>query len=229
MKAKSIISSLILIIFAILGGGSVKTIETMFWVMVIGPIALILAMLIWGQIQKVGEKEKQEKERLKKEAKIAEYKAQKEQFIATNGTPDKSIIIVDLDLNCEIHVYENSKKVFIMGKEYSFKDIMSCSISSRERIVRGNVTVNTESNNGSVIGRAIVGDIIAGPAGAIIGGTTAKKQTEIRHEDDKVVRNYTVNITINSISDPIISIHTGENVKLTNEIVALMNVIILNK
>ena len=44
-----------------------------------------------------------------------------------------------------------------------------------------------------------------------------------------MVRDYTVNITMNSITDPIINIHTGEDVKLTNEVVSLMNVIIANK
>ena len=115
------------------------------------------------------------------------------------------------------------------GKEYSFKDVMSCSVSSRDRIERGNVTAITESNNGSVIGRAIVGDIVAGPAGAIIGGSTAKQKTEYIQGDDRVVHDYTVNITMNSISEPNIRINTGERPKLTNEIVSLMNVIIARK
>lgn len=229
MKAKSILSSVILIVFAILGGGSVKTIETMFWVMVIGPIVLISAILIWGQIQKEKKKEKQEKERLERESKQAEYIAQKKQFLAENGTPDKTIVVRELDLNSEIHVYEHSKKVFIMGKEYTFKDVLACSVSSQERIEKGNIISVTGSDNGSVAGRAIVGGIIAGPAGAIIGGSTADKRTEISQDDDKVVRDYTVNITMNSITDPIINIHTGEDVKLTNEVVSLMNVIIANK
>ena len=116
-----------------------------------------------------------------------------------------------------------------MGKEYSCKDVLACSVSNQERIVKGNIISVTESNNGSVAGRAIIGGIIAGPAGAIIGGSTADKRTEISQDDDKVVRDYTVNITMNSIYDPIINIHTGENVKLTNEVVCLMNVIISNK
>ena len=116
-----------------------------------------------------------------------------------------------------------------MGKEYTFKDVLACSVSSQERIEKGNIISVTGSDNGSVAGRAIVGGIIAGPAGAIIGGSTADKRTEISQDDDKVVRDYTVNITMNSITDPIINIHTGEDVKLTNEVVSLMNVIIANK
>ena len=49
-----------------------------------------------------------------------------------------------------------------MGKEYSFHNVLSCTSSIRQKIVRGNVTAVTESNNGSVIGRSVVGGIIAG-------------------------------------------------------------------
>ena len=229
MKAKTIISSLILIFFAILGGGSVETVNYV----LIGFLVFIGIMILFGIFGGIYDfktnKAKKEKERLEREAKQAEYIAQKKQFLAANGTPDKTIVVRELDLNSEIHVYENSKKVFIMGKEYSFKDVLACSVSNQERIVKGNIISVTESNNGSVAGRAIIGGIIAGPAGAIIGGSTADKRTEISQDDDKVVRDYTVNITMNSIYDPIINIHTGENVKLTNEVVSLMNVIIANK
>ena len=229
MKAKTIISSLILIFFAILGGGSVDTVNYF----MIGFLVIVGAMIIIGipmEIDAFRKKKKQkERESLKREARQAEYIAQKKQFLAANGTPDKTIVVRELDLNSEIHVYENSKKVFIMGKEYTFKDVLACSVSSQERIEKGNIISVTGSDNGSVAGRAIVGGIIAGPAGAIIGGSTADKRTEISQDDDKVVRDYTVNITMNSISDPIINIHTGEDVKLTNEVVSLMNVIIANK
>ena len=229
MKAKSILSSLILIVFAILGGGSVDSVNYVLIgiLVIIGGIILIgVPLEFYGVKQK---KKKEEEKRMEREAKQAEYIAQKKHFFAANGTPDKTIVVRELDLNSEIHVYEHSKKVFIMGKEYTFKDVLACSVSSQERIEKGNVTAVTESNNGSVIGRAIVGDIIAGPAGAIIGGTTAEKRTIISQDDDKVVRDYTVNITMNSITDPIINIHTGEDVKLTNEVISLMNVIISNK
>ena len=80
-----------------------------------------------------------------------------------------------------------------------------------------------------MIGRSIIGDVMAGPAGAVIGGTTGKKQTEFTQGNDYTVHDYTVIININSISDPIIRIHTGKDGTLTNEIVGLMNVILSRK
>lgn len=236
MKTKSILSSLILLVFVILGGGSFdENGHLSVWVWVVGIIFVVIFIIaaISGSQEEAKKKAREEQLRLEREEKLKiqteEYNALKQQFLATNGVPDKSLVISDLDLNSEIHVYESSKKVFILGKEYSFKDVISCTFSDNPRIVKGKITAVTKSKNGNVIGRAIVGDVVAGPAGAIIGGTTAKKNTEYIQEDDKTIHDYTVIINMNSIAEPIIRIHTGEDGKLTNEIVGLMRVIISRK
>ena len=236
MKTKSILSSLILLGFVILGGGSFdENGQLSGWVWVVGIIFVVVFIIvaISGSQEEARKKARKEQRRLEREKKLKiqteEYNALKQQFLATNGTPDKSLVISNLDLNSEIHVYESSKKVFILGKEYSFKDVISCTFSDNPRIVKGKITAVTKSKNGSAIGRAIVGDVVAGPAGAIIGGTTAKKNTEYIQEDDKTIHDYTVIINVNSIVEPIIRIHTKEDGKLTNEIVGLMSVIISRK
>ena len=236
MKTKSFFSLLLLLVFAILGAGSVDdngNIEE--WVLLLF-LAIIIFSIIVGIISNEQEEERKkrhlkfaEEKKRELEAKTEEYNELKQHFLTTNGTPDKSIIIKKLDINSEIHVWEMSKKVFIMGKEFEFKDVMSCTFSDNPRVIKGKVTAVTKSKNGSVIGRSIVGDLVAGPAGAIIGGTTAKKHTEFHQENDRTIHDYTVIININSISEPIIRIHTDNDGKLTNEIVGLMNVIIARK
>lgn len=236
MKTKSTLSLLILLVFAVLGGGSFEKDGSLSgWVYIV--LAILLAIVIYGAIwdnknkkeMEIKRKESQRKkeEELKEKKRI--YEEQKQTFISTNGTPDKSIIIKDFDLNSEIHAYEKSQKIFIMGKEYSFNDIISCTLSDNSRIVKGKMTAVTKSKTGDVLGRSIVGDVFAGPAGAIIGGSTADKHTEYIQEDDKTIHDYSVIININSISDPIVRINTGWRGKLANEIVGLMNVIISRK
>jgi len=236
MKTKSVLSLLILLAFCVLGSGSFDEngkLAGWVWVVIIIFVFVFILSLVMSIQEDAKKKERAEQARLKREerlkAQTEEYNALKQQFVETNGIPDKSLSISDLDFNSEIHVYEKNKKVFIMGKDYSFRDIISCTFSDNPRIVKGKVTAITKSKNGNVIGRSIVGDVVAGPAGAIIGGTTAKKHTEYIQEDDKTVHDYTVIININSISEPIIRIHTGRDGKLTNEIVGLMNVIISRK
>lgn len=175
----------------------------------------------------------QEQNRLKREEekqiKVDNYNALKCRFFCLNGTPDKTIIINELDINSEIHVYEEREKVFILGKEYSFSDILSCELNDDSRVIQGKVATETKSNNKNVIGRALVGAVVAGPAGAIIGGATAKKHTEHIQGKSFTFHDYSVLINVNSISEPIIRINTGRRKELANEIVGLMNVIISRK
>lgn len=236
MRTKSFLSLLVLSAFAILGGGSYDSNGNLEpWVYVVLVVFGIIAGLAFISSEEQENKRKQQAEKARKEReeklriKTEEYNTQKQQFIAENGTPDKSIVIEQLDLNAEIHVYETSKQIFIQGKKYAFKDIMSCTFSDSPRVIKGKVTAVTKSKNGDVIGRAIVGDLVAGSAGAVIGGTTANKHTEFTQGEDRTVHDYTVIITVNSISNPVLRIHTGERGKLTNEIVGLMNVIIARK
>ena len=235
-KIKSVLSLLFLFAFAIIGGGSIEddgSISSWVWI-----VAVILAVFVVvvgiSANQKENEKKEKEKERQKKreaalKAKSEEYEIQKQSFLTENGVPDKSIIIKENEIDSEIHVYESKKTVFIMGKPYGFNDIMSCTISDNPKTIKGKISAVTKSDNGNVIGRSIVGGVVGGSAGAVIGGATAKKNTEYIQEDDKVVHDYTVIINMNSISNPIIRINTGEDGRLTNEIVGLLNVIISRK
>lgn len=234
MNSKIILSSLLLLAFAILGGGSLGKYENVIgWICFIVFVVLFIIRVIISIQDEEKRKKNKEQDRLEREEKLKaqteEYETLKQQFLTTNGTPDKSIVIDKLDINSEIHVYESSKRVFIHGKEYAFKDVISCTFSDNPRVIKGKITAVTKSKNSSVIGRAIVGDVVAGPAGAVIGGTTAKKNTEFIQENDKTVHDYTVIINMNSIVEPIIRIHTGKDGKLTNEIVGLMKVIISRK
>lgn len=233
MKTKSILSLLILLVFAVLGGGSFDSdgsISAWVWIAVVVFAIIIIVSAINQSEKDEKRKKEQEEARLKREQELEEkrrqYEVQKQRFFEENGTPDKTIVIDYLDINAEIHAYESSKKVFISGKWYSFNDIISCTFSDNPRIAKGKVTAITKSKTGDVIGRSIVGDVIGGSAGAIIGGATASKHTEYIQGDDRTIHDYTVIINMNSISEPVIRIHTGERGKLTNEIVGLMNVII---
>jgi len=236
MKTKNILSLLIVFVFAILGAGSFDkngNLEGWVWCVILIVAIFIFFAIISGWIHADEVEKKKEQARIQREekqkAQTEEYNALKQQFLTTNGMPDKSLVISQLDINSEIHVYETAKKIFIMGKEYAFKDIISCTFSDSPRVIKGRITAVTKSNNSSVIGRSIVGDVVAGPAGAIIGGTTAKKNTEYVQDDDRTIHDYTVIINMDSITEPIIRIHTGEDGELTNEIVGLMNVIIKRK
>lgn len=224
MKTKTYLSFIILLVFALLGGGSLDSGEIVFFVVIV--FIAIVAAIIDNNKKVAKEEEKRIKEETELKLRIEEYQVQKNSFINQKGEPDKTIIIKEYDINSEINVYEKDMVIYMLGKKYSFKEIMSCQLSDNSRVVKGNITAITESKTGSMIGRAVVGDLVAGPAGAIIGGTTGKKQTEIKQEDDVTVHDYTVYVNVDSISNPVETINVGNNANLANEILGLFNIII---
>ena len=242
MRIKFLLSVIVLMAFAIIGGGSVDGDGITIFFIICGVIGLIGVIAAVSQSNKAEEEEqlKKQKQEERRQAELQEkerlchiYETQKNEFMDKHGVPDTTIFWKDYDINSEINVYENQKKVFIMGKEYSFSDILSCTFTDNPTTIKGKMTAisNSKGDNGNTIGRAIVGGAIAGPAGAIIGGTTAKRQTqtEYKQDNDVTYHDYTVIINVNSITNPIIRIHTADDGKLTNDIVGLMNVIITRK
>lgn len=129
-------------------------------------------------------------------------------------------------VNSAIIVFEPRSRVLIMGRMYDFKDIIGVSLSDDQRIVHGQTFSSTKTSTGSMIGRAVVGDLVAGPVGSIIGGSTASKNTTVTQGDDSVAHDYTILINVNSISNPVIRINTWNDDELTNRILGLFNVIV---
>lgn len=125
-----------------------------------------------------------------------------------------------------IIVFEHRSLVRVMGRMYDFKDIIGVSLSDDQRIVHGQTVSSTKTSTGSMIGRAVVGDLVAGPVGSIIGGSTASKNTTVTRGDDSVAHDYTILINVNSISNPVIRINTWNDDELTNRILGLFNVIV---
>ena len=112
----------------------------------------------------------------------------------------------------------------------SFCSILGCTFSDNPQVKKGEVKYSstTKTNNANMIGRAVVGGVLAGGAGAVIGGTTAAKDTVTvaTHANDTVIHDYTVVINVNSFSNPVVRIPLGKDGAKVNEIVGLMNVII---
>ena len=187
------------------------------------------------------EKEQREKEASEKRKKELEEKREEKKKIYENkkseqtsrlGEADKVIELEEYDIDKEIAIFGKSKTIVLLGNEFSFSDIIDCTTDDDYKVIKGETeyTSQTKSNNGSTVGRAIVGGVLAGGAGAIIGGTTAKKETKtIAHQkDDIIIHNYMVVVNVNSLSSPIITISLGGDKAKLNEIVGVLNVIINN-
>ena len=198
-------------------------------------------VMLWDAARAKREREKiaakkklEEKRRLELEEKEHKYNIAKNELFARNGEPCKTIVISEsrfdlFNINNELIVFDKAKKLWLCGHEVSIDDINSFVIDDESTIQKGQITAVTSTDTGSMAGRSIAGALIGGEAGAIIGGATAKKQTVLKQENDKIIHDYALVVNIRDINNPMLLIKIGRNKNKAMEINALMQVIMTMK
>lgn len=203
----------------------IKTI--IFYTVVIGIPVILFFWYLYKEDQKANKFKQallnqQEMQKKKEE----DYNNQRNSFVRLNGLPDKTYSLEPFNINADIDVYDKDNRLFIFGKEYDFTSILDSYITDSAQTIKGSIKAVTTSNNADVLGRSVVGGLIGGSAGAIIGGTTGSKTTHYIRGNDKIQHDYTIVVCMDSITSPVVEIHTGKDSTLTNELMGLFNVII---
>lgn len=181
--------------------------------------------------EKLSNERMAEKERLRQEAKDKLFA-----YIRANyGEPDKIIHTIEYysipKWDKAVYVMIASKVLYYDEKTIHFDDILYCTLVDNGHVetkLTGITTSTTSSDNGSVVGRAVVGGLIAGGAGAIIGGATASSKTTSNTKSNsvsKTVHDYKIVINVKDIVNPIIEIPFGSYEQAARELLATINAI----
>lgn len=97
--------------------------------------------------------------------------------------------------SCAGVVFSKDKdKMWICELEYLPQEILSVEIDDISTTTQMSQEIKTKTSTGSMIGRGLVGGVLLGPAGAIIGGTTAKKNSII--SEGEIITNYRYKLRI---------------------------------
>ena len=93
---------------------------------------------------------------------------------------------------------------------------------------KGKVITKTEvkPKTSSVVGRAVVGQVVAGPVGAVIGGLTAKKKVENKEIEE---HDFNIYVTTANIDKPLLKLEFGENVDNAREVYSMFILTINSK
>lgn len=149
-----------------------------------------------------------------------EKKKEKEYYAKQKyGTSYKEIS----SLGDKIILSEEKSIIVIANIEYKFQDIIEAAIYDNSTMIQS-ITVSTDIKN--MIGRAVIGGVLAGGVGAIIGGNSAKKSLTTNQEASGIKHDYYIYITIDNLSDPIVKIHIGQDELKLNEIYSILKIII---
>lgn len=176
------------------------------------------------------EERRAEQRRIANEAKQAKYNKELQVFKDKYGNPNRFYTLKDGgDIKSQIIPFGNAKRVAFLGKDLSFDDILSVQLEDDKIVKKGKMVAITKTDNGNMVKRAVVGDVLLGGAGAVIGGSTAEKNTTYQQEPDEIIHNYSIIVNIKDFTNPIIRINMGQDEKKSQEIVALINAIIASK
>ena len=160
------------------------------------------------------------------------YNQRLSELIETYGNIEKIIDVEYLNIEKSLIAFAQSKILYIQGEFVSFASIIGCQLLDNQTTItttRGNTQSVAKNNTASTLGRAVVGGVIAGGVGAIIGGTTAKKEITSTHKKTSTTtqkHDYTIVIEVMNISNPIIKLDCQSNEEISYEIIGLINAII---
>lgn len=186
----------------------------------------------------LAEQRKAEEEKCKAEEERKMIELEKEnriheeinEIIRINGRPDKiyrynpdNRFVFNKDT--DIIVFGQSKKLMMFGQTYDFKDILGCTLADNKYIVHGKThSATTVSSWDRLLSLA---NTIAGDEdwqNHVIG--TAQRNTVTVRGNDHEVHDITICVNVNSLSNPLVNIHIGNDTLLANEMAALFNVIV---
>lgn len=148
------------------------------------------------------------------------------------GRPEKIVHPLNNRMKNAFIVFPQTQTLYVATQVIPFVQLLNCEIKDETyTTVTGTKEEVTKSSNGSTVGRAIVGGLIAGPAGAIIGGTTSKKTTEIIDNTKTITHHhYYAIINLTSAVNPIKTVDCGKfNSMMAEEIKAIVMGIIARR
>ena len=128
----------------------------------------------------------------------------------------------------DILIFEQAKKVIFGKTEYSFSDILSCSMYD-ENQKDAPIAQVTRTKTGSMLGRAAIGGLTLGVAGAVVGAITATKETQSSAANADYIPSYAVKIGVKSIENPIITLHFYRDKEQAETLYAVMQTILAMK
>ena len=205
-----------------------------------GMFAVLIVAILGFFIGKQMKKEKiqaslQEEKRLKRKDIVQEqYNQYVKALIGRYGTITRS---VSYKQSCygeenvkyyqDILIFQEPKKIVFGKNEYNFEDILSCSLHD-EKSKDAIIAQTTSTKTGSMLGRAALGALTFGVAGAVVGAVTAKKESTSTITPTNS-GSYIVKIGLKSVEKPVLTLEFGSDKSKAEEVYALMQAIIAMK
>jgi len=122
------------------------------------------------------------------------------------GVLTKEFEIGWFDIDNKIRIYAESKKIWLMGNVYDFRDIRSVSLETETKTGHHRVIATSSTDTLGTIGRSVAGAFVGGSTGALIGAGTAKHKTVIEQEGENDTIVYIIDIKTTDMQKPVVTV-----------------------
>ena len=178
-------------------------------------------------------KQRHEREKVAAQERISQRESQKKayeqslsEYCKSYGSTSRIISMEEYDIDKQIIAFESSGNVLIMGDVYKMKSILGCELIDNSHIIKGKETIVTSADPVDTLGKMDAASMLFGrKTGNVLGAATAEKKTTVTRAPDRKIEDYRINITIDNLSKPIVTIDTKSRSK-ASEIKALMDIIV---
>ena len=223
MKTKEIISILALFVFAIIAGGSSDSFWAVFAITVV--LVIILLYLLIKDANKKAEQQKQEAEERRKKLEEEAKNTLTNHSALLGGSPD--IVISYGKIKVQYFMAkEEIKKFLVEGVVYDYNALLNFQVKDNSSTIFTPGKATTKTNTGSMLGRAVVGGVLTGGVGAVIGATSASKETVTTNGKSKTVHDYSIVLTMNDLKCPTLTINLHKDSEATEKIASVLSIII---
>lgn len=136
------------------------------------------------------------------------------------------------DIASYLYVFESAGVICLQGEVIPFKKILSYSLTDDQKTSVENTSYESETktNTGSVLGRAVVGGVLAGGVGALAGAATAKSNTVTKPSEFsstfKVSHKYHLFVGIDDLSNPVRELKLGSDIAKARAVAGVFDVIV---
>lgn len=206
--------------------------EGALWLLILAAVLLVFIVIYSNK----KEKKDKEQEAIRQEwrQKIADSTAKKQaeydegyaDLVSKYGIPDKVISLRDGEISQQVMLFEGVERLFLCGRDVEMKSILSSELIDESIIVKGKETIKTTTDPWDTLGKMDGASMLLGrKTGNLVGAASAEKTTTVSRQPDRKIDAFSIKVTVDSLTDPVLVIKTDNRVK-ADELSALLEVIV---
>lgn len=220
-----ILEGVVLLTYILFSKGMHTSLLSQLFVCIVAILPIIIARyVVHDKYKSIVQEHNQKLQRQQTSQMVQKYKSDRAELVAKYGQPTKSITIWPYNLSSDIDLFEERQILKLGDRFLSFKDIMGHHVLNERDIEKGTQYSNS-TFSGNYNGRSTSWDGLVYGHGDHHGKFSGQIKGTVTSGNDHVREDITIAIQTDSLSEPTIFYHIGEDKRLAQEVLDILEII----